>query len=338
MLVIGGENLFDMISEVKDGALSYKAVPGGSPYNTAVAAGRLGAQVCYLSPISNDHLGDHLVRYLSDSQVSFLGDRVEAPTSLALVNLSNGQASYQFYRTDTAERLVQLNALKDKCRQAINQEYSMLHIGSLALTGEEDGETWCQVFEWAHSKMLTSVDLNIRPQFIEHEVNYRQRLQRIMNAATVVKLSDEDLAWWLDSNANSEQVKSKKTKELSDAEIELACFKLLESISAKMLLLTQGSYGSRLFVQNQANDFVDSSLRPAFKTESFKDTVGAGDTFMGVFLAKLQELKVTSSHTWTLQELRPALRYASMAATINCERVGCNPPYREMVLQRLSQS
>ena len=40
------------------------------------------------------------------------GARVEAPSSLAVVTLNDGQPSYQFYREDTAERQVSMDSLR----------------------------------------------------------------------------------------------------------------------------------------------------------------------------------------------------------------------------------
>ena len=69
MLLVGGENLFDLISDTAKDELTYKAVPGGSPYNTAIAAGKLGAHTAYISPVSKDKLGQSLLDHLAQAQV-----------------------------------------------------------------------------------------------------------------------------------------------------------------------------------------------------------------------------------------------------------------------------
>ena len=55
MILVGGENLMDMIQtgHQNHNAL-FEAVPGGSPYNLAMAVGRQGANVGYITPISED--------------------------------------------------------------------------------------------------------------------------------------------------------------------------------------------------------------------------------------------------------------------------------------------
>ena len=63
MIVVGGEALVDLVP-TEPGALG-ALLPrlGGGPYNTAVAAGRLGAPVAFLSRISTDGFGDALRSY-----------------------------------------------------------------------------------------------------------------------------------------------------------------------------------------------------------------------------------------------------------------------------------
>ena len=84
MILVGGENLMDMIQvDNRNENALFEAVPGGSPYNLAMAAGRQGVQVGYVTPISEDSNGDQLTANLLSSNVRLLGPRVSAPTSLA---------------------------------------------------------------------------------------------------------------------------------------------------------------------------------------------------------------------------------------------------------------
>ena len=70
MILVGGENLMDMIQvDNRNENALFEAVPGGSPYNLAMAAGRQGVQVGYVTPISEDSNGDHLAAKLLSSNV-----------------------------------------------------------------------------------------------------------------------------------------------------------------------------------------------------------------------------------------------------------------------------
>ncbi len=127
MLVVGGENLIDLISEEsRDASIIYRPHLGGSPYNTALAAGLMGAEVGYLTPLSMDHFGEELSRSLQDAGVKQMGRRVEAPTSLAMVTLTEGSASYHFYRQGTAERLVTRESLRTHLNDRLHDSYRLI--------------------------------------------------------------------------------------------------------------------------------------------------------------------------------------------------------------------
>ncbi|MYT27008.1 carbohydrate kinase, partial [Streptomyces sp. SID7760] len=56
MIVVGGEALIDLVPVAQPpGALVPR--PGGGPYNTALALGRLGARAAFCSRVSTDGFG-----------------------------------------------------------------------------------------------------------------------------------------------------------------------------------------------------------------------------------------------------------------------------------------
>ena len=90
MLAVGGENLIDLVQiDTSEGLPLFKAIPGGSPFNVAMAAGRQGLGVRYLTPISTDASGELLARRLTESAVEIAAPRNEAPSSLAMVTLTD---------------------------------------------------------------------------------------------------------------------------------------------------------------------------------------------------------------------------------------------------------
>ena len=172
MILVGGENLMDMIQidNQNENAL-LEAVPGGSPYNLAMAAGRQGVKVGYVTPISKDKNGEQLAQNLVNSNVSLLGPRVTAPTSLAMVHIEDGIPSYSFYREETAERLVTLDSLSKN----LTSEVSIFHIGSLALTGGKDALVWEEfVKRTRKNNVKVSLDPNVRPSLIAEPDVYRR--------------------------------------------------------------------------------------------------------------------------------------------------------------------
>ena len=150
MILVGGENLMDMIQvDNQYQTALFKAIPGGSPYNLALAAGRQGVRVGYVTPISEDTSGDQLVANLLDSNVQLLGPRVPEPTSLAMVSIEGGTPSYTFYREGTAERLVTV----DNLTKNLTGDVAIFHIGSLALTGGSDALVWEEVLGKAMERL-----------------------------------------------------------------------------------------------------------------------------------------------------------------------------------------
>lgn len=104
MIICCGEALIDMLPmEAKDGRLGFVPAAGGSVFNTAIALGRLGASVAFHSKVSTDGLGEHLRTALAESKVNLDHlKRSQLPTPLAMVHLSSGHATYQFYDEGTA--------------------------------------------------------------------------------------------------------------------------------------------------------------------------------------------------------------------------------------------
>ena len=112
MLVVGGDNLIDLIEISRDdAAVSFAGARGGSGYNTARATTRQGQDVGFITPIAKDNLGHFLADKMLADGVKLLSPRSEKPSSLAVVTLVKGQPGYQFYRGDTAERQVDLPSL-----------------------------------------------------------------------------------------------------------------------------------------------------------------------------------------------------------------------------------
>ena len=309
MILVGGENLMDMIQvDNHYQNVLFKAIPGGSPYNLALAAGRQGVRVGYVTPISEDSNGDQLVANLLGSNVQLLGPRVPEPTSLAMVNIEGGTPSYAFYREGTAERLVNL----EKLTKNLTDDVAIFHIGSLALTGGSDALVWEEFLGKAMDKGIkVSLDPNVRPSLIGEPDVYRQRIKRLMTKVDILKLSDEDLLWLFNENTDE-----------SSALSELRAI-----ANAELLILTRGSKGSSIWHNDKWY------AAPAYPVDKLSDTVGAGDTFMAsvlVWLTKNENMKRLGA--LELKEKQDLQYYAGKAASLNCKKQGCNPPWENELL------
>jgi fructokinase len=304
-IAVGGENLIDFVETgMVDGIPQYSANPGGSPFNLAIAAARQGCAVDYLTPISKDHLGNLLAERLTDSGVRLAAPRLDAPTSLAVVSLEDGQPIYQFYRKGTAERQITWDGLQS----ALEERPWAFHIGSLGLSGGDDADLWERFFRTCHEQgIITSLDPNVRPSLIEDRAAYIDRLERMFKHADIIKLSDEDIEW------------------LYPDRPLMAAFDHLQDLSSQGLrVLTMGEQGvhARCGKTN-----IEVRARPV---KTLVDTVGAGDTFMATMLSWLAE-KGVSSHAELMalnsDHLTAMMERSSLAASLNCEKRGCNPPY-----------
>lgn len=91
-----------------------------------------------------------------------------------------------------------------------------------------------------------------------------------------------------------------------------------------MLVMTRGGEGA--FAYTACDEEVSV---PALKVD-VKDTVGAGDTFNGGFLAKLSEMGLLSKDRLskiTRDEISKALSHGAKVASITVSREGANPPW-----------
>jgi len=311
MISIGGENLIDLVSGDADasGLPRYVANPGGSPYNVAIATARQGQQTAYLTPISEDALGVLLAQRLVDSQVTLAAPRVPNPSSLAVVSITDGIPSYAFHRSATADRQISLAGLE----RDMPAQTELFHVGSMALIEGDDADAWEAFFADCHRRgIMTSLDPNIRPGLIADPERHRGRMRRMMQHADICKLSDEDLLWLYPDRA-----------------LETAIADCRADCAAALFILTMGGDGSRLFLGNPKGQILLTSPAPAI--DDLVDTVGAGDTYMASILCWVLESGLTSRAALAgIDEatLAKAAARAGEAAAINCQRSGCNPPWR----------
>lgn len=303
MILCAGEALIDMLPDSKDGgAVSFRPFPGGAVFNTAIALGRLGVTTGFVSGLGTDLFGQMLERALEQAGVSTaLCVRSSRPATLAFVSLVNGQASYTFYDENSAGRMVtaqDMPALPTSCEAAF--------FGGISLVVEPSGTAYEALMMDASRQMVTMIDPNIRRGFITDEPAYRARIGRMIAAADIVKMSDEDLTW-LEGDG-----------ELGDLARGLL------ARGPRLVLLTKGGKGAVAY--GQAGE-VSVAAQPV----QVVDTVGAGDTFNAGALAALSDAGLLTKDAiagLTQDDMRAVLSLATRAAAVTVSRAGANPPYR----------
>ncbi|MCS7478983.1 carbohydrate kinase [Umezawaea endophytica] len=313
MIVVAGEALVDLVPSPSavDGQLA-DLMPrlGGGPYNVAIAAGRLGAPVSFLSRVSTDLYGDALVERLHGSAVrTDLVQRGAEPTTLAVVGIGpDGSARYSFYVEGTADRLVTDPG-------ALGADVTAVSFGTLSLVLEPGATEYENVLRCESARgALTVLDPNIRAALIPDANAYRARFASWLPHVGLLKVSVEDARWLADLPEDASE----------DAVLEVA--RTWQALGPAAVVLTRG--GDGLAVLTGAGEV----LRVPPRKVSVVDTIGAGDTVQGALIAWLHQndaLKAAAVAALTPERWREALTYAGDAAAFTCTRAGAEPPYTE---------
>lgn len=300
MISVIGENVVDLFSEVQG---HFIAKLGGSPFNFAMAAAKQGCKVQYLSPISTDAFGDEFAVLLQQHQILYSEqNRSQRPSSLAFVRVDEqGQPHYSLYRQGIADRDYQ----SEQLIQQLHSNTQILHTGSLALE-PQDADKIIAILQAAKAKnILLSVDINVRRQFVSDFIAYRQHIEHVVALCDFIKASDEDLMALYPEMPTG-----------------LALQKFLALSPNALVAFTRGELGSQLWQQGQ---YIEQAIIPP---RQFVDTVGAGDTFYSNLLCGILALaeKPNAARPIKIATLTSVLLRATLAASINVSRQGCQPP------------
>ena len=304
VIVVCGEALIDLTSSRTETG-RFDAHPGGGPCNTAVGLGRLGISTGFLGRLSTDRFGASLRRHLAAAIVdlSMVTDTDDLST-LAVANLDvSGGAAYTFYANGTADP-----GLTAEMLLPLGQTVRALHMGTCSLVFEPSGSTLEALFlrERVNGTRFLALDPNVRIGLVSDLDAYRARIERMIAAADLVKVSDADIeALWPDDDV-----------------IERVT--ILAGSGPGVIVLTRGGESLLGFRDNGATVSV-----PAEKIEVV-DTIGAGDTANAAMLAWLSNhdaLSRPALAALTDDHIADMLRFAARAAAITCSRAGANPPW-----------
>jgi fructokinase len=297
VILVGGEALYDL---VVDGSDDLRGHPGGAAFTTARTIGRLRQPVAYLGRLSTDRFGTTLERMLAADGVRLDAVvRTDEPTTLALAEIDEtGSARYRFYeRATSAPGLTPEVALA-----TLPPAVGILHVGTLGLTLEPMASALEAVVEELSGKALVAVDPNIRPWVITDGESYRRRLRRVLGHSDVVKVSEEDLAW------------------LEPQRTPTAAARSLLDLGPQVVLLTRGGDGAVAVTP-------DSETPVAPPAVTVVDTIGAGDSFGGGFLAWWRSQGLGRAELADADLVVEATRFAVLVAARTCARPGASPPF-----------
>jgi fructokinase len=326
MLCVLGELVVDMLPVPSAGAgpegtaPQFVARPGGNALNVAVAAGRLGTPVRLLARLGTGPLAANLRRHAELSGVDGAGFvPAQEPVSLAVVGLSaDGSPDYGFHVLGAAD----WQWTDAELAAVYPERAAILHVGSISSWTAPGSDAIARLVDRVRGdgSALISVDPNIRPPLADGPVGaslgnsapvVRERLDRLVSAADVVKVSAEDLEW-LEPDVQGDEA------------LDAAAQRWTERGPA-LLLLTDG--GGPLRVARPG--------RPVVRRDPVRvtvaDTVGAGDSLAAGLLCGLLAAGVTSRAALEAlpdDDLLGVVDDAALVAAINCTRVGADPPTR----------
>ncbi|WP_078324363.1 PfkB family carbohydrate kinase [Mycobacteroides salmoniphilum] len=290
-LIVCGETLVDVVP-ASDGL--WRSIPGGGPYNTAVAAAKLGMRTTLLTHVSRDAFGRQCIDNLAEAGVDeSLVMRHEVPTTLAIAEVDeHGVAQYRFYWQGTTNDVDPL-LFPDPDPAPAPVAIWAGSIASVLWPGREALRAW--IVEHYSDTPLT-FDVNVRPTLLGDRETYAARIAPWLSIAEVARASTEDLEF-LYPGASGEGVVGRWFDEHSRMEIAL---------------VTCGRAGSLAFRRGESRPLPI----PAHEV-TVVDTVGAGDTYTGAFLDGFYQRRLA---------LPEALRRAAVASALTCTRPGAQPP------------
>lgn len=327
-VAVAGEAIVDLVATGPGGP--YLALPGGSPANVAVGLARLGVPTRMLARVSGDAFGRTLREHLEVNGVDTASVvRAAEASSLAIVHHGadgydlriDGTADWQWTDEETAWPLKdappkdapsQSAPPKNPPPQGTPPEDAplALHVGSLAMVVPPGADVLARLARRARTHATVSYDPNCRPAVMERFADARERVEALMRAADIVKISDADLEW-LRPGADPERFAGE-----------------LLAAGVSVVAVTRGPAGSIV-----TSGRCPPRHLPAYRT-TVVDTVGAGDSYMSTVLAGLRDRGLLGAdrrealRAATAATLAGVFDAAARAAALTCARHGADPPTR----------
>ena len=252
--VIGiGEALFDVLLEGKK--------LGGAPANFAYHVSQFGLESCAVSAMGDDELGKELEKELNDHHLNYQIDKVAYPTGTVQVSLdANGIPCYDIKEGAAWDNIPYTPALEKLAKNC-----TAACFGSLAQRNEVSRNTIYRFLDNMPKEegILKIFDINLRQEFYTKEI-----ITDSIKRCNILKINDEEL------------ITVSRIFGYPGIDLEYKRWLLLGKYNLKMLILTCGVNGSYVFTPGEVSFIETPKVEVA-------DTVGAGDSFTGAFVASI---------------------------------------------------
>ena len=179
-----GEGLVDLVPVSPGSLQNYTPALGGGPYNVAIAASRLGAEVIFQSRLSTDGFGAELVANLlaEGINIDYL-ERGDEPTIIAITTIArDGSAQDSFYTEGTATAFLKPTLI----------DANIACFGTLSLAMAPGAQRLAAILrKFSQQGTLVALDPNIRPFYATSD--HRNFLLELLPEVHLLKLSDEEV-------------------------------------------------------------------------------------------------------------------------------------------------
>jgi fructokinase len=277
---------------------------GGANLNVATALAKRGTAHTFYARMSKDRFGQIIRKKLEDNKVNFENAIITNDNStLAIVSLNEaGSPTYSFYVNGTADWGWQPEDLPTQ-EQLNKENIACIQFGCLTMAMEPGNlviENWARELQG----ITISHDINIRSALGFDPEKERERVERTNSFSHIIKASDEDIEWLYQNKRDVDEVAQ-------------------EWAQNKIVLITRGANGTSIFRNNERIDVPSRKINVV-------DTVGAGDTFCANLLGQLHDANHLGKDLNQIpsEDLKNFVYIAGIAASITCERAGCEPPTR----------
>lgn len=292
LLVVGmGEALWDMLPEGRK--------LGGAPANFAYHVSQFGLDTCVVSAVGDDELGNEILANFAEKQLDCQIEKVAYPTGTVQVTLDEkGVPCYEIKEGVAWDNIPYTPALENLAKQT-----HAVCFGSLAQRNAVSRETINRFIDQMpeDENVLKIFDINLRQHFYSKEL-----IEASLKKSNVLKINDEEL------------VVVGEMFGFADIDFQDKCWILLAKYNLKMLILTCGTEGSYVFTPGEVSFLETPQVQVA-------DTVGAGDSFTGAFVAAILSGKT----------VKDAHRLAVDVSAFVCTQNGAMPELAEELKNRL---
>lgn len=273
----------------------YKKISGGKGANQAVAAKRLGSNVCFIGKVGDDENGYQLIKVLKQDQIDISNIKYSesSPTGMAIITVDDSGSN---------SIIVVPGANMEISEKDIEEAEEIIKNSKLLIAQFETPlESTIDAFRVAKANGVTT----------------------ILNPAPAKKVSDELLKLTDIIIPNETEAFELTGVKVEDIEGVKKAAKVFVEKGVKFVIITLGERGAALL------DDEKLSIVQAYKVKAI-DTTAAGDSFIGALASKLQ-----SEDKIDFETIERAIKFSNKVSSIVVQRQGAQPslPYLEEVIK-----